>query len=98
MSSEFTYNIEELPALQSSVNDLIEFCEVTTPAFNTDLEEISKQSGADKFITNVNSAGQAIETLRNLLKDFIGEEGGSVIDGTLYGYIKAAQKLNAVLN
>lgn len=94
----FDYDVTAVPELKTSIEEITEFCTRTKPQFIDDLEQISHESGADKFIKNVNVVNTAISTLSDLFKDFIGEEGESVLNGTLCSYVRAAQKLNGVLN
>lgn len=92
------YNLEDaVRLLPPAIENMSNFCSTTIPNTCTMMEDIAKQCGAPQLIKDVQYAVNCLTEFGNMLKDFIGEEGASVTEGTLYGTLAAARKLNTAL-
>lgn len=91
------YNPEAIPKLKQATSDLEGYVEGKNNRIAL-FEEIANQSGAPKFIEQVEKLKEATDVMCDMIADFVGEDDHKAADGTMKGVLNGLIVIERTMN
>ena len=90
----YEFDLEKVISfLPGAIEDMQNFCNVKVPNSTTAMMDIAKECNTPQVTKDVEYANKSLSELCKMLKSLVGEEGDSVTEGTLFGALSAAEKI-----
>lgn len=93
----YEFNPEAMPKVATGISGLEEYISSGDKRIEV-FEEIARQSGAKKFIDQVEALKEASSSLCEVFRDFTGVDGDKFGEGSLHGCLKTMKTLDAQMN